>query len=58
MKSRSMCLSISKRTSDLPEKIEEYADMFGMSKAGTINYVFREFERLKKQERIQLLHGV
>ncbi len=53
-----MCLSISKRTSDLPEKIEEYADMFGMSKAGTINYVFREFERMKKQERIQLLHGV
>lgn len=33
MKSRSICLSISKRNEDMVDVIDEYADMLGMSKA-------------------------
>ena len=53
MKSRSMCISLSKRTQELPEKIDEYADIFGMTKAATIYRIVNDWERLMMKEQFR-----
>ena len=53
MKSRSMCISLSRRTQELPEKIDEYADIFGMTKAATLNHIVYDWERLKMKEQFR-----
>ena len=53
MKPRSMCVSLSKRTQELPEKIDEYADIYGMTKAGTINFIVHDWERMKMREQFR-----
>ena len=57
MKSRSICLSISKRNKDMVEIIDEYADIFGMSKAGAVFHIIKDYNRLKLKERIRELEG-
>ena len=53
MKPRSMCVSLSKRTQELPEKIDEYADIFGMTKAATIYRIVNDWERLMMKEQFR-----
>ena len=57
MKSRSICLSISKRNEDMVEIIDEYAGIFGMSKAGAVFHIIKDYNRLKLKERIRELEG-
>ena len=57
MKSRSICLSISKRNEDMVDVIDEYADMLGMSRSNTIFYIIGDYNRLKMKERIRELEG-
>ena len=52
MKSRSICLSISKRNEDMVDVIDEYADMLGMSKACAVFHIIKDYNRLKLKERI------
>jgi len=58
MKSRSICLSISRPNEDMVEVIDEYADMLGMSKAGAVFHIIKDYNRLKLKERIRELEGV
>ena len=58
MKSRSICLSISKRNEDMIDVIGEYADIFGMSKASAVFYIIKDYNRLKLKERIRELEGI
>lgn len=55
MKSRAGCLSVSKRNKETWELVEEYADMWGMSKASAVFHCIREFSRYKLLERIREL---
>ena len=48
-----MCISLSKRTQELPEKIDEYADIFGMTKAATIYRIVNDWERLMMKEQFR-----
>lgn len=57
MKSRSICLSISKRNEDMLDLIDDYADIFGMSKAGAVFHIIKDYGRLKLKERIKELEG-
>lgn len=57
MKTRSICLSLSKRNEEMAEVIEEYADIFGMTKAGAVFYIIKDYNRLKTKERIRELEG-
>ena len=57
MKSRSLCLSISRKNEDMEDVIDEYADMLGMSKAGAVFHIIRDYTRLQLQERIRELEG-
>lgn len=57
MKSRSICLSVSKRNEDMVEIIDEYADMFGMSKASAVFHIIKDYNKLKLKERIRELEG-
>lgn len=55
MKSRSICLSVSKRNEEMYEVIDEMADILGMSKASTVFYIIKDYNRLKLKERIREL---
>jgi len=55
MKSRSLCLSISRRNEDLEDVIDEYADMWGMSKAGAVFHIIRDYGRLKLQDSVRAM---
>ena len=57
MKSRSICLSISKRNEDMVDVIDEYADMLGMSRSNANFYIIGDYNRLKTKERIRELEG-
>lgn len=57
MKSRSICLSVSKRNEEMYEVIDEMADILGMSKASTVFYIIKDYNRLKLKERIRELEG-
>lgn len=57
MKSRSICLSLSRRNEDMAELIDEYADLLGMTKAGAVFHIMRDWNRLKMKERIRELEG-
>ena len=57
MKSRSMCVSLNRKTADLPERIEEYADIYSTSKAGALYFIVNDWERLKFKERIRELEA-
>lgn len=57
MKSRSLCLSVSRKNEDLEDIIDEYADMWGMSKAGAVFHIIRDYGRLQLKERIRELEG-
>ena len=55
---KGMFISLSRRTRDLPERIDEYADIFGMSNGSTFNHILNDWERLKGKERLRELQGV
>ena len=57
MKSRSICLSVSKRNEDMVYIIDEYADMWGMPQNGAIFHIIRDYSRLQLKERIRELEG-
>ena len=37
--------------------IDDYADIFGMSKAGAVFHIIKDYGRLKLKERIKELEG-
>ena len=55
---RSFCLSISKRNEEVVDLIEEYSEMFGLSKAQTVFYMLKEYPKLKAKERERELEQV
>ena len=57
MKPKGMYLSLSKRTEDMPEVIDEYADLLGMPKAQTVFHIINDWTRLRMKERIRELEG-
>ena len=57
MKARSICLSLSRRNEEMAEVIDEYADIFGMTKAGAVFHIIKDYNRLKTRERIRELEG-
>ena len=57
MKARSICLSLSRRNEEMAEVIDEYADIFGMTKAGAVFHIIKDYNRLKMKERIRELGG-
>ena len=57
MKARSICLSLSRRNEEMAEVIDEYADIFGMTKAGAVFHIIKDYNRLKMKERIRELEG-
>jgi len=44
MKSKSICLSISRRNKDIVEVIDEYADMLGISKSGAVFHIIKDYD--------------
>ena len=48
MKSRAFCMSLSRRTEDFPDRLEEYATMWGTTKSGANYRILNEWEKLKK----------
>ena len=58
MKARSFCLSVSRRNEDVMETVDEFSDMFGLSKADTVFHIIREYPRLKNKERIRELQEI
>ena len=57
MKSRNMCLYVNRKNEDVIDLIDEYADMWGMSKAGAVFHIIRDYSRLQLKERIRELEG-
>ena len=57
MKSRSLCLSVSRKNEDIEDVIDEYADMWGMPQNGAIFHIIRDYSRLQLKERIRELEG-
>ena len=43
MKSKSVCLSISRRIEEMVEVIDEYADMLGMPKSGAVFHIIKDY---------------
>jgi len=41
----------------MAELIDEYADLLGMTKAGAVFHIMRDWNRLKMKERIRELEG-
>ena len=58
MKSRAFCMSRSRRTEDFPDRLEEYATMWGTTKSGANYRILNEWEKLKINERFRELQGV
>ena len=46
MKSKGICLNVSRRNDDLPEMIEEYSEKFNLSKADTVAEILRAYPKL------------
>ena len=46
MKSRAFCMSLSRRTEDFPERLEEYAAIWGTTKSGANYRILNEWEKL------------
>jgi len=53
MRAANFCLSVSKRNEDVLDLVDEYSDMWGLSKADTIFTIMREYPRLKMKERVR-----
>ena len=45
MKKKQLCINISRRNKRLPDLIEDYALEYGLSKADTIDYVFKQHNK-------------
>ena len=58
MKSRAFCMSLSRRTDDFPERLEEYAAIWGTTKSAANYRILNEWEKLKMKERFRELQGV
>jgi len=57
MKTKCICLSVSKRNMDMVEVIDEYADILGISKAQAVFHIIKDYNRIKMKERIMELGG-
>ena len=55
---RSFCLSISKRNDEVVDLIEEYSEMFVLTKSQTVFYMLKEYPKLKAKERERELEQV
>ena len=44
LKSRAFCMSLSRRTEDFPDRLEEYATMWGTTKSGANYRILNEWE--------------
>ena len=55
---RSFCFSISMRNKEVVDLIEEYSEMFGLSKAKTVFYMLKEYPKLKANEKERELEQV
>ena len=53
MRATNFCLSVSKRNEDVLDLVDEYSDMWGLSKADTIFTIMREYPRLTMKERVR-----
>ena len=51
-------MSLSRRTEDSPDRLEEYATMWGTTKSGANYRILNEWEKLKINERFRELQGV
>ena len=51
-------MSLSRRTEDFPDRLEEYANMWGTTKSGANYRILNEWEKLKIKERFRELQGV
>ena len=58
MRATNFCLSVSKRNEDVLDLVDEYSDMFGLSKADTIFTILREYPRLKMKERVREIESI
>ena len=58
MRPRSFCLSVSRRNEDVLDLVDEYSDMFGLSKADTLFQIIREYPKLKMKERVRELQEI
>ena len=58
MTERGIYLNGSHRNDDLPEMIDEYSDIFGLSKANTVFTILREYPKLKQAERVRKLQAI
>jgi len=58
MKTKCICLSVSKRNMDMVEVIDGYADILGISKAQAVFHIIKDYNRIKMKERIMELGGL
>jgi len=58
MKTKCICLSVSKRNMDMVDVIDEYADILGISKAQAVFHIIKDYNRIKTKERIMELGGL
>jgi len=58
MKTKCICLSVSKRNMDMVDVIDEYADILGISKAQAVFHIIKDYNRIKMKERIMELGGL
>ena len=58
MKSKNFCLSVSRKNEDVLDMIDEYSDIFGLSKANTVFTILREYPKLKQAERVRELQAI
>jgi hypothetical protein len=57
MKTKCICLSVSRRNADMIDVIDEYADILGISKAQAVFHIIKDYNRMKMKERIRELEG-
>ena len=52
MRTKTLCLSVSRKNLDMIDLLDEYADCLNMTKAGAVFHILKDWNRLKLKERI------
>ena len=58
MKTKSFCLSVSKRNADVLELIDDYSEILNLTKADTLCFTLREYPKLKNKARFREMQSM
>ena len=58
MKTKSFCLSVSKRNADVLELIDDYSEILNLTRADTLCFILREYPKLKNKARFREMQSM